>query len=70
MNSPSKARAPRWGVWATRFATSVAGFAERWCKQEGKELTWYSQSEAQVYCDHLMKNKMSAKIAYEVKRYE
>lgn len=59
-----------WGVWATRHATSVAGYACSWCKEKGKELTWENKAEAQAYCDNLMQNKLSAKVSYRVERYE
>lgn len=54
----------KYGIWAKGSAASVRGATEAWLKSDGKPMSFDTYEEAAVKAESLMKNKVTAKIAY------
>lgn len=58
-----------YGVWAVRSSASIFGYAEAWCKEEGKPLEFATKEAAEAYARDANRNT-TANVQYFVREKE
>lgn len=56
----------KWGVWATRYASSLFGFAETWSKEHGERIET-TEDDARERADRMNAERYSKNVSYEAR---